>query len=216
MNNKKFLFKVFRAMNKYTESAQLKDPHYIFKVSEFKSTAFEKGGVVFLGDSITEQGNWSAIKFSVPVYNFGISGDTSYGVLKRVGQVISINPVMVILTIGVNDLQRGFMPEKVSANTGEIVKKLYDGGVQRVFIQTVLPVIEEKLMSGIKNHTINELNRLNNLIMLNAESGWLNARDVFVDENGSLRKEFTDDGLHVNTSGYQAWYEYLNSFLPLL
>lgn len=200
-------------MNRYTEAAQLKDPHYIDKVQEFKNNNYQKGAAVFLGDSITEQGNWSNVKFSVPVYNFGISGDTSYGVLMRVHQVAAIHPSSVILTIGVNDLQRGFTPEKVSENTFKIVDELRNGGVNRIFLQSVLPVMEQRLQSGIKNSTIRDLNRYNEKILFKHPMGWLDCTEVFEDDNRSLRTEFTDDGLHINAAGYEAWYEFLNTFL---
>lgn len=211
---KKFLLKVYRKMNKYTEAAQLKDPHYIDKVNEFRNQSYQNGAVVFLGDSITEQGDWSNVKLPVPVYNFGISGDTSYGVLMRIDQVINIQPSAVVLTIGVNDLQRGFTPERVSENTFETVNKLIDAGVKKVFIQTVLPVIESKLQSGITNSTIRQLNSLNAKILFKLHSGFLYCTEVFEDDERSLRAEFTDDGLHLNKAGYDAWYEFLDNFLP--
>lgn len=210
---KKFILKVYRKMNKYTEAAQLKYPHYIEKVNEFKNQSYQNGAAVFLGDSITEQGDWSNVKLSVPVYNFGISGDTSYGVLMRIDQVTKIQPAVVILTIGVNDLQRGFTPERVSENTFDIVNKLIDAGVKKVFIQTVLPVIERKLQSGIKNSTIRQLNRLNEKILIKLDSGFIDCTEVFEDDERSLRAEFTDDGLHLNKAGYDAWYEFLDNFL---
>lgn len=201
-------------MNKYTEAAQLKDPHYIDKVNEFRNQSYQNGALVFLGDSITEQGDWSNVKLPVPVYNFGISGDTSYGVLMRIDQVTKIQPSAVVLTIGVNDLQRGFTPERVSDNTFAIVNKLIDAGVKKVFIQTVLPVIESKLQSGIKNSTIRQLNSLNEKILFKLHSGFLDCTEVFEDDERSLRAEFTDDGLHLNKAGYDAWYEFLDNFLP--
>src|SRR5688572_6232361 len=79
--------------------------HYPEKIAEFKLAPLAAGDVVFLGNSITEEGGdwgqrlgWSHVK------NRGISGDVTEGVLIRLGEITHSKPKAVFLLIGINDL----------------------------------------------------------------------------------------------------------------
>ena len=69
-------------------------------------TAFpvEPGDVVFLGDSITDEGRWAEMFPNLVVHNHGISADRTDHVLMRLDQVTKGQPGMVFLMIGTNDL----------------------------------------------------------------------------------------------------------------
>jgi hypothetical protein len=66
----------------------------------------QKGGVVFVGDSITEGFPIDEIlQCNKPMYNRGINGDTSIGVLDKLKEeVFDLIPSKVFLLIGTNDL----------------------------------------------------------------------------------------------------------------
>jgi hypothetical protein len=55
--------------------------------TQFEFLTERKGGIVFLGDSITEGGHWSEIFGNGAVLNRGIGGDTTQDVLDRHGHV---------------------------------------------------------------------------------------------------------------------------------
>jgi hypothetical protein len=79
----------------------------------------DRGAVVFLGDSITQQ--WgSGLDAAFPgieVANRGISGDTTRGVLIRLrDDVLVLDPQAIVLLIGTNDLEEGATPEMVASN----------------------------------------------------------------------------------------------------
>src|ERR1700683_5522093 len=71
-----------------------------------------KIGVLFLGDSITELWNttgrdvWARFYFNLYPANFGISGDQTQNVLWRIenGELDNINPKVVVLLIGTNNI----------------------------------------------------------------------------------------------------------------
>ena len=77
----------------------------------------DQGALVFLGDSITQ--GWGD-DFShwfpeMKIANRGISGDTSRGVLIRLKEdVLSLDPPVVVLLIGTNDLEEKAEPETIA------------------------------------------------------------------------------------------------------
>src|ERR1700719_953485 len=71
----------------------------IFGISTFKTAT-----IVMLGDSITEAAPWDELTGCRSIVNRGIGGDTTGGVLARLGDVVKLRPRAVFLMIGVNDI----------------------------------------------------------------------------------------------------------------
>src|ERR671913_427456 len=63
--------------------------HYKKKVAEFESEPFERGQIVFLGNSITEAGQWDKLTGNGNIINRGIGGDVTFGVLQRLNEIIN-------------------------------------------------------------------------------------------------------------------------------
>jgi acyl-CoA thioesterase-1 len=92
--------------------------------------------VAFLGDSLTAgygllsdqafpailEQQFAAEGYSVEAINAGVSGDTSAGGLRRVGQVISGAHVLV-LALGANDAQRGLTTQQTQENLSQIIEQ---------------------------------------------------------------------------------------------
>jgi hypothetical protein len=79
--------------------------HYPERIIAFKKDPLKIGDIVFLGNSLTEQGgDWSR-RFNTPtVKNRGIAGDFTYGVLQRINEIWYYKPTSVFIMIGINDM----------------------------------------------------------------------------------------------------------------
>jgi lysophospholipase L1-like esterase len=128
-----------------------------------------KDRVLFLGDSITEQYQYTNLieyylttrfpTWDLTFYNAGIGGDTAWGGLNRAaGDVLREHPTAVTINFGMNDGgYRG--PEKniydnYIRNQNALVKKLTDAGV-RVALLSTSPVEARKRKDGeIYNKTL--------------------------------------------------------------
>ncbi len=188
-----------------------KDPHFIHRTTLFDQFSPEKGAVVFLGDSITEMCEWHEFFPGVYLLNRGIAGDSTRGVLSRVEEIVKLMPSKVFLTIGVNDLQRHYHPEEVTRNISETVKKLLNETHANVYIQSILPVMEYKLQTGILNLTIDAVN--NELKIIAADLGveFIDNNVLLSDETGNLAPQFSEDGLHLSGSAYKIWADNIRS-----
>jgi len=67
----------------------------------------EAARVLMLGDSLTAQGEWNAMLGEPSVANRGIDGDTSAGLLARVGDDADFRGDAVVIWIGTNDVLQG-------------------------------------------------------------------------------------------------------------
>lgn len=74
-----------------------------------RATLFEvlptsKKDIIFLGNSITNGGEWAELLGNPHVKNRGISGDRTDGVLDRLHVITKGKPAKIFLLIGINDL----------------------------------------------------------------------------------------------------------------
>jgi lysophospholipase L1-like esterase len=175
--------------------------HFNQRTLTFKDyAALEGQGVAFVGDSITEGGDWAALFPGVEVRNYGIGGDRSDGVLARRDQVVAAKPARIILLIGTNDLSNGYTPEQIATNVGQLLDQWKQALPQaQMVVQSVLPRQVE--FDG-------RIRQLNGLLQQTARSrgaDWLDIHTAFLFENGRLDPAVTEDDLHLTLPGYERW-----------
>lgn len=164
--------------------------------------------IVFIGDSITEF--WKqkdSIFFNQNNYiNRGISGQTSVHVLERFdNDVISLKPKSVIILVGINDIAENFGPislEEIMVNITLMVEKSLKNNIE-VLLCSILPA--NSFYWNPKIQPIEKIRQLNQMIEAYCILKQLDFVDYYtemVDENLSLDKKYTDDGVHPNLAGY--------------
>ena len=79
--------------------------------------------VVVLGDSLTERGEWWEL-LDRPVANRGIAGDTVENVRARLDDIIALEPRVLFVLVGVNDLLAGASPELLASRHTQLVVEL--------------------------------------------------------------------------------------------
>ena len=172
-----------------------------------------QGEIVFLGDSITDGGEWAELTENPKCINRGISGDTSWGVLIRLDEVTESEPVKVFLMIGTNDLARGKPVAEVRDKIAEILDAIgKETPSTKVYLQSVLPTIES-LAPLYLNDRINSLNEQLKVLAAARGAVWIDLAARFKDESGKLKAGLTDDGLHLNGEGYVLWRSLIRSDL---
>lgn len=170
-----------------------------------------------LGNSITDGGEWSELLGDAHVKNRGISGDTTDGVLERLGTITRGRPAKVFLLIGINDFSKGVPPEEVVGNIEKIVRRIKEESPGTlVYVQSILPLNDEiKMFPGHKAH-ISEIPGANAGILSVCEktgAGYIDLYSVFVGEDGRMDPKYTNDGLHLLGTGYLLWASLLRPLL---
>jgi lysophospholipase L1-like esterase len=176
--------------------------------SEWAKTAEQdRGAVVFLGDSITQGwgGGLGAAFPGVRVANRGISGDTTRGVLLRLGEdVLAIEPRAVVLLIGTNDLEEGAAPEVAAGNLKLILAALrrHDPKLPVVLCQVFPSSVKMKRPADrIKAMNALFLSAVKNDPQVTILETW----PLFADAAGDARLAEFPDLLHPNEAGYAKW-----------
>lgn len=189
-----------KTVRTHTESAS---KHFRKRLEEFADAPLGCGEIVMLGDSLTEMNDWAAsVPAGVVLRNRGISGDTSDGVIVRMGEVIASRPRAVFLLIGTNDLYTGNAPAVTVSNISAVVRQIRaESPGTLVFVQTVFPVRWE----DASNDKVRAINRLLKQEGRRSHFVILDAYALLVGEDGKLNAAYTPDGLHLNEAGYAVW-----------
>ncbi len=193
-------------------------------LDEFNSSPLNKGDIIFLGNSITAEGkDWSSRLGNSIIRNRGIGGDTTDGVLARLGEIIDSNPAAVFLLIGINDLYNNTIEKPsvsyIANNIIDIAKKIKSSSSNtKVYIQTLLPISKQKSFKYYDLYNQN-IKKINKIIIENQQQGLYTVIDLhslFVDNKGQLINDLTYDGLHLNERGYVIWSNFIKPITDLL
>lgn len=187
------------------------------RISQFEVLPKPAADVVFLGDSITEYGLWNEWFPRHRVINRGIAGDTSGGVLSRVGAAVGTQRTVSLL-IGTNDLALGVSESRIAANVAGIVAAIRaaDPG-SKILLNSVMPrtrAYQDRI--GALNRRLALLATAEATQSAQAAGGtrFLDLWPALAAADGGIRPEFSADRLHLNGAGYAAWVEVLREHIP--
>ena len=167
--------------------------------------------VVFLGDSITEAGDWAGWFPELSTVNLGIGGSTSEDVLGRLASVVALNPDEIVLLIGTNDLGMRRNVESLVRNIQSILVELRrDLPGSRMLVQSIMPRGREFA------DRIREANIHLRQFSATVHAQFLDLWPAMGLENGELNPALSDDRLHLNDAGYEAWLSELRPALVRL
>lgn len=185
--------------------------HYHDANATLKPPATGENRVVFFGDSITDFWKLNESFPDKHYLNRGISGQTTPQMLIRFRQdVVSLEPKVVVILAGTNDIAGNTGPERVEdieANYASMVEIARANHIAVVF-SSVLPVHNytpesQEEFAQRPPAKILELNHwIKNYCASNA-CIYLDYFSAMVDDKGLLRRDLAEDGLHPNAAGYK-------------
>lgn len=183
--------------------------YYLQRTSLFESFPATNGDIVFLGNSITDGGEWVELFQDPRCKNRGISGDVTAGVIHRLPETVRRKPAKIFLLIGTNDLARGISTDSVLTNLWLIADYVEQESPEtKLFIQSILPVNEifGKFGSHTKNHEA--IRTINDRLQAEAKNHGYQFVDIhtaFSDKSGKMDTALTNDGLHLKGNAYLLW-----------
>ena len=173
--------------------------------------AANENRVVFFGDSITDMWKLDESFPGKPYINRGISGQTTPQMLVRFREdVINLQPKVVVILAGTNDIAGNTGPmtlDEIEANYASLAEFAVAHHIRTVF-SSVLPVHNytsqsQELFARRSPPKILELNCwLKNYCEKNGHI-YLDYFSALVDDNGLLKRDLAEDGLHPNKAGYK-------------
>lgn len=190
---------------------------YEQRASLFEELPICTEDIVFVGNSITNGGEWHELFENRHVKNRGISGDTSEGVYDRLDAVLKGQPRKLFLLIGINDIAKGFSVKTIAATIDKIVLKIQNQSSRTsIYLQSVLPVNPDfGLFTGhMKPDMINELNIEIKHIAQKYNITYIDLYPTFLDQKSNkLDAAYTNDGLHLMGKGYILWRDSILNYV---
>jgi lysophospholipase L1-like esterase len=163
--------------------------------------------LLFVGDSMMRDLDTSSI--ARHTLNLAIPGDTTVGVLKRLGRYRSLLTARgIVLGIGLNDLMYRSVPEAL-ANFEQILTILPE--VKPVIVIAVLPV-DERATTLFNNKNIRELNEgMASLCAARERCIFVEPSALLRDGQGNLiASAHNGDGIHLSAVGHDLYWQAIN------
>lgn len=210
---------VLSGLASYNVEVKAQDEYWHQRVSLFDKLPVGNDDIVFLGNSITDGGEFQELFGMDNVLNRGIRSDRISGVRKRLAQVTSGHPKKIFLLIGINDVADSRNTAESIASKYELLVKdiLEQSPETKLYIQSIMPINNDfrryKSLIG-RESIIPSVNRkLQNIAEVNG-CEYIDLWPALVDPaSGKLQKKFTNDGLHLTGAGYRAWTDAVRKYI---
>ena len=165
--------------------------------------------VVWMGDSITDAWiNSDSLFFAgKPYLDRGISGQTTGQMLVRFREdVINLQPSVVVILAGINDVAENNGPSKPEDTFGNIVSmaELAKANHIKVVLSSILPAFSFPWRPAID--PVPKVKALNEMIKDYADKNNIVYLDYFTamaDSRSGLPANLSKDGVHPNLDGYK-------------
>lgn len=196
--------------------------YYDSKVAAYRAenANFSKGQIVFIGDSITDLYHLNDYYSDLDkaTYNRGIGGDTTSGVLKRLDvSLYDIEPSKVVLMIGINDINGYIAESEIVSNYTKILDGIKEHlPTTELYSMSILPVNSDLGANYDLKRATNTILSVNAKIKPIVEQHSYQYLDLFSqvqDGENHLKKDLSDDGIHLNHNGFVIWTDLVKPYL---
>lgn len=193
------------------------DPYYARRATLFDELPIGKKDIVMLGNSLTDGCEFNELLGNRHIKNRGIVGDIIQGLIDRIGPIIKGQPKKLFIMSGVNDISHDVSADSIARAMEKLIVMVKQGSPRtKIYLQSLLPfnndVREWKLLKG-RDHVVVEANALLEQVAHRQGVTWINLYPLFVDDQGRLRADLTNDGLHLMGKGYLIWRDAIKPYI---
>lgn len=181
---------------------------------------------VFIGDSLTVGIKHYDVMSNTTVFaatGIGLENIFTKQAIKQDGQTLTILDALaqhpakkVYVMLGANSLMSNYdyLIEQYGRLVDEVLKRTGDDTI--VYVQSVLPINESLFhVKYAPNKTTNaDIDRFNKMLCtMAAEKGvyYLDVASAFKDADNAMPESNTPDGMHIISSQYIVWFDYLKT-----
>jgi len=117
------------------------------RIAKFEAEPVVPGRVIFLGNSITQGGDWAKLTGDSTVINRGIGADITFGLRTRLADVTKRKPSKLFVLIGINDISKDIPDAVIAAQYRALIDSV-KGGSPVLIVDRGRPVARLEPVSG--------------------------------------------------------------------
>lgn len=188
------------------------NPNYQLQTALFEIYKTHQADIVMLGNSLTHGVAWNELLGRTNVVERGITSDVLQGFESRINSILKLNPKIVFIMGGLNDIYNWTPVEEIFPVYQRILSKLKE--------KKIIPVIQSTTYSTKtyakdwggtvegnfgRNREVDKLNKL--LFDYAKKNGidFIDLTSLMATVDGFLRPELTWDGVHFKAEAYKIW-----------
>ena len=156
-------------------------------------------------------GEWKTLLNRDDVFVYAVNTDVTGNIQKYTPVVFQANPKICFIMGGINDIAANYPVEKTFENLRSICLQLKSRDIIPV-ISSTLYVSEEDYKLYKWNSKVHELNRMLKQFCEGLEIDFIDLNE-YLSADKSLKKEYSQDGIHLNSKGYGIWAEQIENVL---
>lgn len=171
--------------------------------------------MLFIGDSLTQWGNWNEFFPKSGIENLGLAGDKTIDIIQRLPQYLTKQASAIFLMVGINDLAHGIPVASVLMNYNTLLTQMRQyWPTAKIHLLSVLPVEYESFThTAIYRQNVEQLNAGIEALANATNTFYVAMTAAFATDHGNINPLYTYDGLHLNNAGYLVWKKEIGPYL---
>lgn len=193
------------------------DVYYARRATLFDLLPVYSSDIIMLGNSLTDGAEWNELFDNCHVKNRGIVGDIIPGFFERLEPILKGQPRKIFIMGGVNDISHGVSADSIVSAMTQVVTTIQARCPKtEIYVQSMLPFNNDvrlwKLLKGREQVVVDGNKGLESMCQRLGVT-FINLYPLFVGENGKMKPEYTNDGLHLMGDAYLIWRDALLPYI---
>lgn len=193
------------------------DVYYARRATLFDLLPVYSSDIIMLGNSLTDGAEWNELFDNCHVKNRGIVGDIIPGFFERLEPILKGQPRKIFIMGGVNDISHGVSADSIVSAMTQVVTTIQARCPKtKIYVQSMLPFNNDvrlwKLLKGREQVVVDGNKGLESMCQRLGVT-FINLYPLFVGENGKMKPEYTNDGLHLMGGAYLIWRDALLPYI---
>ncbi len=193
------------------------DVYYARRATLFDWLPVYSSDIIMLGNSLTDGAEWNELFDNCHVKNRGIVGDIIPGFFERLEPILKGQPRKIFIMGGVNDISHGVSADSIVSAMTQVVTTIQARCPKtEIYVQSMLPFNNDvrlwKLLKGREQVVVDGNKGLESMCQRLGVT-FINLYPLFVGENGKMKPEYTNDGLHLMGGAYLIWRDALLPYI---
>lgn len=193
------------------------DVYYARRATLFDLLPVYSSDIIMLGNSLTDGAEWNELLDNCHVKNRGIVGDIIPGFFERLEPILKGQPRKIFIMGGVNDISHGVSADSIVSAMTQVVTTIQARCPKtEIYVQSMLPFNNDvrlwKLLKDREQVVVDGNKGLESMCQRLGVT-FINLYPLFVGENGKMKPEYTNDGLHLMGGAYLIWRDALLPYI---